>query len=434
MHYKYKTIKDNPMGVGERNILQGWVDGLVDRDNKMVQEFQKTFHSSFWEFYLFACFKEAGFRLNQQYNRPDFIIEAPNKFVVEAVVANIKNKGRQEAERNLDDLLNMFVPPRKQYDFHTVLDEAVVRQSNAISSKIKKYRNEYTNCKWVEEDNPFVIAISSYSQVNYGREYIYPMMALLYGMYYIPETDTYETRETILKPDTDAAIPIGLFCTESYRDVSAILYSCTTTLGKLTSLSISRGDKSVNSVYNLRRDYEDSRIPYKLQKVSKECPELLSDGLFLFHNPYAKNKLDIKCFESSNVTQYFWKNNKLFHTNNTYPIICRLNFPSILEKSYRQLIDEYVRQYNNFSPIEAYSLDPAKKIAVDFYKDCIVCVWVVMKESQVLRNIHYTRPQFMLDSSIEREALQIVSNYSNIEYISRIDIVRTYEELLMINQ
>lgn len=41
-----------------------WVKGMIDRDYKMVQEFQKTFHASFWAFYLYAYFKESGFILD----------------------------------------------------------------------------------------------------------------------------------------------------------------------------------------------------------------------------------------------------------------------------------------------------------------------------------------------------------------------------------
>lgn len=434
MHPKYRFIKDNLVGKGEREILQAWVDGLVDRDNKMIEEFQRSFHSCFWEFYLYACFIEAGFDLNQQHNRPDFIIEAPHKFYVEAVVSNIKNHGRPETDRNLNDLMDMFIPPNNQEDFYEILDEAIVRQANAISVKVKKYREEYLKCDWIENNIPFVIALSSYSQVNYGREFIYPMMALLYGMYYRKETDTYEKRRDIIKPGTDSTINIGLFCGEEFRDISAVLYSSTTTIGKLTSLAISNGYQSTNTVYNLRKDYQDSKIPYKLQKVSMECPELLSDGLFLFHNPFAKNKLNTEWFESTNITQFFWENGTLFNTSNTYPIVCRLNIPKVIEPQYRVLIDEYVRQYNGFSPIEAYSILPVEKIDCDFEKDCLVCIWIAMKDTGALRNLHYCRPQFWLDSAIYSEALQIVKTYEEIGKMVRIDIVRTSEQLSGVNQ
>lgn len=270
LHAKFRLLRDDPCLEHERRILEQWVEGLDDRDNKMIQEFQKTFHASFWEFYLHACFREAGFALDQGHNRPDFMLKGPHEINVEAVVSNIKDHGRPESDRALEDLMDMFIPPKNQQDFHQVQQEAVIRQSNAVISKIKKYENEYSKCVWVKQDTPFMIAMSSYSQINYGREYIYPMMTLLYGLSYMPNTDSYIPVTEIKKPGTDCTIPVGLFTSDKYSGISAILYSCTTTLGKLTALSKSQGNFSLNEVYNLRRDYEDARIPYKLHKQSVE--------------------------------------------------------------------------------------------------------------------------------------------------------------------
>lgn len=439
-HTKFKLLKEGSCSMGERAILTQWVEGLEDRDNKMVQEFQKTFHASFWEFYLYACFKDAGFTLEQSHNRPDFMVTAPYEFNVEAVVANIKQrgKGRTEADRNIEDMMNMFVPPKNQKDFYEVQQEAVVRQASAITSKMKKYETEYSECDWVKPEIPFIIAMSSYSQVNYGREFIYPMMTLLYGMYYIPEQDSYVSIKEIPKPDTDVTIPVGLFTSDKYKGISAILYSCTTTLGKLTSMANSLGYPSQNEVFDLRRDYEDIRIPYKLHCVSRDCPECITDGLFLFHNPYAQNKLDIQCFENTNITQFFWKDGKLVHTNDTYPIVCRLSIPQIMEQGYNMLIQEYVRQYNDFSPMEFYSLEPSEKIDLDFDKDCLVCVWVKMRSNQQLWNVHYKRPQFLKDDYLRIEAAKEIekrcANSADIEEIHHVDIIRTKALFDIINQ
>lgn len=238
----------------------------------------------------------------------------------------------------------------------------------------------------------------------------------------------------IYKPGTNEQISIGLFNSDEYSNISAILYSSSTTLGKLTSLAISAGYPSNNSVYNIRRDYEDFRIPYKLQKVSVKYPELLSDGLFLFHNPYAKNKLDIESFESSNVTQYFWEGERLIYTSNTYPIVSRLNIPKILETSYRMLIDEYLRQYNGYSPMEAYSLGPTEKIKVDFQTSCLVCIWFAMKSNGALRNIHYIRPVDMEEELLLQEAYKEIEKYKGIDHIERVDIIKTQDDFEVFNQ
>lgn len=325
LHPKFKLLRDKYFYKQEKKILQAWTDGFIDRDNKIIKEFQTTFHSSFWEFYLFSVFNELGLKIDFTKDRPDFIISEPEKIYIEAVVSNIKKEGRGEETRNCDDVSSMIVPPHKQNDFYEVLNEAIVRNSNAILGKSKKYLEKYIKCKWVDINNPFVIAISSYGQVNYGREYIYPMMALLYGLYFHPKLDKYEIKESILKPDTNSAIPLGIFKDNSYEHISAIIYSCTVTLGKLTSLSISNGESDFqqNGVLNIRHDYEYPH--FKVQIVSEDNPEYLSDSLFIFHNPFAKNKLSPKIFEKSNAIQIIPQNEDLRFEGENKPIYSRLN-------------------------------------------------------------------------------------------------------------
>lgn len=251
----------------------------------------------------------------------------------------------------------------------------------------------------------------------------------------MPEESRYVSVSEVQKPGTDSTIPVGLFNSNKYSGISAILYSCTTTLGKLTSLAKSEGYFSTNEVYNLRQDYEDTRIPYKLQHVGVDSPEFLTDGLFLFHNPYAKNKLDIRCFEDTSVTQFFWQEGRLTHTSNTYPVVCRLNFPKFLQQEFLILIDEYLRQYNNFSPIEYYSLDASEKIMIDFDRDCLVCIWVKIEQCQSIKNIHYIRPQYLTDEYLFQEAkMQVGKRTEKIEKIMCIHFIRNKETFNDVNQ
>ncbi|MDM0921209.1 hypothetical protein QTI53_13415 [Clostridium perfringens] len=356
LHPKFKFLRDTVTLDGERNVLNDWIDGMVDRDGKIVKEFQTTFHSSLWEFFLFSFFKEANLTLNQRHNRPDFIIEKPYKINIEAVTANIKSNGKNEKNRGINDILSMLTPIKLQDDFNELIDEAITRYSNAIISKNIKFINEYSNLEHLDKDAPFIIALASYDQINYGREFIYPMLALLYGLYYDNKYNVYKKRESILKPGSNAEIPINLFAKDEYRNISAVIFSCTVTLGKLTSLAISKNKSkfNTNTILNIRRDYEDDKAPYKLQKVSNSNPELLSDGIFIFHNPNANNSLLTEVFESTNATQFWLKDNKLIHTSNTYPIVSRINFPSIFENEFIIMAQESIRNYNNISLEEFY--------------------------------------------------------------------------------
>lgn len=344
LHPKFKLLRDNIMLNGERSVLTDWTDEFIDRDNKIIKEFQTTFHSSFWEFYLFRIFKELNFEIDFSKDRPDFIINSPEKIFIEAVVSNIKKDGRVEESRTIEDILSMIVPPHKQEDFYEVLDEAIVRNSNAILGKSSKYLEKYLNCDWVDEESPFVIALSSYNQVNYGREYFYPMLALLYGLYYNPQNDNYESKDSVFKPGTDSEIPLGIFKDNSYEHISAIIFSCTVTLGKLTSLSISNGDSEgqLNGVINIRHDYEPPH--YKIQQVADDNPEYLSDSLFIFHNPFAKSTLNPIIFDKSNAIQIIPKDGQLSFIGENTPIYSRLNISKFMINDY--LINLIFKDFN----------------------------------------------------------------------------------------
>lgn len=351
-HRKYQyLIDDNFIMFNERDILKKWTDGFVDRDGKIVKEFQTTFHSSLWEFYLHEFFKQSGHELNQSYSRPDFVLTNPRKICIEAVTANVKQNGFPESNRTFEDQLSMTKPPWIQTDFYEVLDEAIVRQSNAISYKFRKYIKEYSSLQWVKE-SPFVVATASYDQINYGREYVYPLMALLYGYYYLPEKRGYIYKNSIKKPGTNSDIEIDLFSKEEYRNVSAIIYSCTNTLGKLTALAISEGKPSLNTVYAIRENISETGPRYLFQKVSCKTPELLSDGLFIFHNPNARYPIDQNDFQS--CTHFYKNENGLDVSGIITPLIARINTATPFANGIEPMIKEHLRLYNDKNYEEFY--------------------------------------------------------------------------------
>jgi len=357
LHNKYKIIKDTLQFTGEQEILKDWIDGFIDRDNKIVKQFQETFHSTFWEFYLFAVFKEAGFEIDFTKNRPDFIVTKPLKIYIEAVVSNIKKDGTKEEKRTLEDILSMLKPVHLHKDFNNSLNESITRYSNSIESKYKNY-NGYTDSKnkykkgYIEDkdfDNnaPYIIALSGYEQINYGNNFYYAMLSLLYGLHYDNLNDKYSKEEYIIKPNTDAKIKLGLFLNDDMKDISAIIFSSTVTLGKLTSLAISQNKSplKLNSVLCIRHDTEPPY--YKPQIVSQDTPEHLSDGLFIFHNPFAKNPISKDLFKNTNAINIQFDIDKGYNTfeGNNLPIVSRLNLFQG-EHFFKNSISEIVESFN----------------------------------------------------------------------------------------
>ncbi|MGX9525885.1 hypothetical protein ACXHWJ_16825 [Alcaligenes nematophilus] len=326
LHTKFKIIRDNLSLTGEQIILNDWVAGFQDRDNKIVKEFQTTFHSSFWEFYIHSLLKESGFEIDFSKHRPDFIITKPAKFYIECVVANIKEKGSKESERTMNDILSMIQPHWQQEDFDETMRESITRYSNAFLSKSIKHEEYIEDPSW-DSTAPYVIALSGYEQINYGNNFNYAMLAFLYGIYFNPKDDTYSKKQNILKPNSKSSIPIGIFLTKEFSHVSAVIFSCTVTLGKLTSLAISQKKSSINlnAVMCIRHDNEEPQ--FKPQIVSPESPEYLSDGVFVFHNPFADNPLPKNAFNNTNVIQVEFDRNTetISSEGKNLPIVSRLN-------------------------------------------------------------------------------------------------------------
>lgn len=362
LHPKYKLL--NSISCSWFNyIIEQWADGFEDRDGKILTEFQTTFHSVFWEFYIFQLLKDMGLKdfIDFSKNRPDFIIwdefKSKHKFYIEAVVANIKQNGRQETERNQLDLDQTSSPIWKLENFEEVLNEGIIRNSNAIQSKLKKY-DEYMRLDWFNPSVPYIVGLSSFSQVNYGNECHYSIMALLYGAYLNKDGMSYSNKKEIRK-DNGSPIELGIFYKKNgerfiYENISAILFSSKVTLGKVTALALSQGK------YNPARQliiniYQDDEPPYfKGAIIPEHTVEHLTDGLFLFHNPNAKNKLDLDLFRNYGIVQCYDNGQGVFFEkinndeNGTGPLICKINMAMMNIESIKDIIfNEIICDFNN---------------------------------------------------------------------------------------
>src|SRR4051812_47609499 len=69
-----------------RNVILDWAEGFSERDGKFVDEFQRSFNSSFWELYLFAVLKSLGIKVDLSFDAPDFVAREAG-LAIEAVRA-----------------------------------------------------------------------------------------------------------------------------------------------------------------------------------------------------------------------------------------------------------------------------------------------------------------------------------------------------------
>ncbi|WP_140396484.1 hypothetical protein [Gordonibacter sp. An230] len=345
--WRTAMLLDHPFDQ-HRGLIEEWSKDFYDRDNKIVKEFQATFRSAFWELYLNNVFRSLGFKLGKPQEAPDFSVVEPCKMSIEAVVAKAKKDSPPESTRGMLDHLSMVEPPWLHKGFNELLNESIVRHSNALCSKRALF-DSYKKRGKVSDDEPYVIALSSHDQIRSGAEYIYPMMALLYGCYYDSSSDKYTIKDNVVKPGKNATIPIGLFAKKEWACVSAVLYSCTTTIGKLDALCASQSENAQNAVCFVWRDYSKTEEPYYLHHVTPETPEILTEGLFVFHNPFADNPVALETFLHPGIEQLGSVGNGQgigFCSDAPRPMIARISFDKRLGGLYFPLIEERLNAYN----------------------------------------------------------------------------------------
>ena len=325
LHHRFIEFLD-PNFIKERELLQEWWlnFSIKDGKKKTVKEFQTTFYSVFWEIYLDKIFKSLDYKVDETHSSPDFVLNIGLQTIcVEAVVANLPLDGRGEEQRPLSESLG------ENNIFH-IMNESIIRLFNAVCNKNDTYFKSYQKLE-VVKDNPFVLALADYSQANYDQTYIYSIMALLYSAYYDPEDiekllihyrDSFEReykfKDKVYKKN-GSALNIGLFESYEYEQISAIIYTCTLSLDKLTSLTVNHPEQKFIMIdRDMPRftSWEDST--FSIHRKSGSLPdEALADGIFVFHNPYAKIPLDKETFQAEGVT-HVWLDEEEYELNINY--------------------------------------------------------------------------------------------------------------------
>lgn len=295
----------------ERELFTAWAKGFEDRDGKIVKEFQTTFNSSFWEVYLHACFQEYGFFQDWKHSTPDFCLSSNGcEFIVEATTGNAAQGKPNEWDKtySAEELQSV----RR---FRDLNKEAIIRLSNAIVGKARKYDKFYKTLSHVH-GKPFVIAVAPFEQPHFNLQYDRPIRALLYD-HYVDE-DAYFDNPALypdgpptinlgcVEKDNGSEVPLGLFDSLEMVDVSAVVFSCVATWGKLSAMSTNT--ETVTQVMSLWAT-PPYGAPKKRMGPPSECGETILDGLQVFHNPNAKFPLSPDVFRKDRVVQHYLDGN-----------------------------------------------------------------------------------------------------------------------------
>lgn len=280
----------------EREVLQNWAAGFVDRDGKFVREFQLSFESSLWELYLHAALREWQHPVDFNFSAPDFVVGDPFYYGLEATIAAPPAGGRPAYGYGAADIPE---------DFTKFNIEATVRICNSFTSKVKRYREYYADLPHMS-GRPFVVGITSFDRplahLGAGR----PVFAALYGLYH-DEAATPRDATKVVSYNVSSApknentnIDVAMFCDDTYSDVSAVIYSSVATWGKVRALA---NNPEARTIYTTLHTSEGRLNPKVRRAWKRDYVEDIMDGLYVLHNPFAKRPIPKNIFAHSRIAQ-----------------------------------------------------------------------------------------------------------------------------------
>ena len=274
------------------DVIQQWSEGFVDRDGKFVKEFQTTFNSSFWELYLFACFKELGFTCSFEHASPDFYITRGGLSVcVEAGIASNPEGYAPEWDRDIRK------SPTTEKQVQELLDLTTLRLANTVSGKHRKYLSHYSALEHVK-GRPFVLCVAPFDQPYTFGQNDHAIRRVLYGYDQPLWLDDPEEGIRIILGDSHirsarkksgAEVPFAYFTGPGMKEISAVLFSCTATFGKARALA---EPTEIPAHFTAVRFAENGTRAHCIEAVSGQYEESLLDGLHLCLNPFASVPLD----------------------------------------------------------------------------------------------------------------------------------------------
>ena len=260
LHSFYKLIVNDPKTVPVQAVIQSWANGLLNRrgeQKKFVNEFQTTFNSAFWEIYLNKAFSELGFSVDYTMASPDFCVTTPNGygFNVEAVISDRSNdsspaaKAQSEDERKLQNTLKLA---------------GKIKDKRDIFSGSKGNKNPYSTLEHVR-GRPFVVAIAPFNSDDSLMQNNEIINRVLFGID-SPDQDTLLTGEqkkiSTVNTRSGAPVNLGIFSNDSYKEISAVIFSTTGTYGKAVV------ESGIKKFVRATR-YREMVIPPKISGVQK---------------------------------------------------------------------------------------------------------------------------------------------------------------------
>lgn len=368
LHPLFKRIIQDETYKPAITVINEWSNGLLGRKGeaeKFIKEFQTTFNSSLWELYLNKSFLELGFNIDYSKPSPDFYLTHPSgrHVCVEAVTSN------NQLNENYEYYTTKSFSESIHIDNGDFLDKSSIKLIGKLKDKrdlligAKSKKHCYSSLPHVK-GNPFVVAVAPFDN---HLSFIQNNMAINRVLYGInpPEgnsiSEMVSEKITHIMNHNDKRIDLGIFTNDSFKEISAVIFSTTGMFGKAVvqsgisnfiratkyrqmepsvflenegkeklGLSHTQLEKG-HDLYTMRFPSGDFICGSDMHLYhSSKHKENHLDGLHIYYNPFAEIPLDKDIFSSYELTQndYDIENEEMISIHNDGSLVSRQTFTS----------------------------------------------------------------------------------------------------------
>ena len=178
------------------------------------------------------------------------------------------------------------------------------------------------------------LAVAPFEQPHFNLQYDRPIKALLYNYYvdedaFLADPPAYPDGRPpaisldYVTKDNGAEIPLGFFNDPVMAEVSAVIFSCTGTWGKLAAMA--QNTAVARMVTSIWAAAPEGALPVMRRVPASEHVESVRDGLQIYHNPFAAVPLKPAIFRGPRIVQDYRNPTSLewFHEGRTDALLQR---------------------------------------------------------------------------------------------------------------
>lgn len=233
LHPQFVVLRGDPAYRPAREQIRDLLEEFTDPDGNFVEQFQTTgFDSRTFELFLFAMFKEQGFKVRRDFERPDFVLEKEGRIVcVEAVTATSGGGGTPKPYVHAP--LDRDPSQIEQY----LSNEVAIRLGSPLYSKLNKKYWELPQCA----GHPLVFAIENFHEAGSLGISASALSRYLFGVHSNWSHD--HEGNLVISPETltehvsgSKTIPSGFFNQPGAEHVSGVLFSNAGTIAKFNRM------------------------------------------------------------------------------------------------------------------------------------------------------------------------------------------------------